>query len=144
MRRTVKCSPKRSQCNCKPRTQCNCYFKSTHTGRSFKFYIAVSLCLPSSRQNGVSLSPPQTAVCSPQGYHTCDHTNAVRAPAVNLTDVCTGTYVSKCKKTYVHLFTLEDDIFLNDGVHFTLETKFKGTFFKRQLNVSSFAFFLPA
>ncbi len=33
----------------------NCYFKSKHTGRSFKFYIAVSLCLPSSRQNGVSL-----------------------------------------------------------------------------------------
>lgn len=63
-----------------------------------------------------------------------------RAPAVNLTDVCTGTYVSKCKITcYVHLFTLEEDFFL-DGVHFTLITKFKGTFFKRQLNVSSFAF----
>ncbi len=66
-----------------------------------------------------------------------------RAPAVNLTDVCTGTYVSKCKITSVQLFTLEDDIFLNDGVHFTLETKFKGTFFKRQLNVSSYALFSP-
>lgn len=49
-----------------------------------------------------------------------------RAPAVNLTDVCTGTYVSKCKITYdVHLFTLEEDIFLNDGVHFTLGTSLR-------------------
>lgn len=64
-----------------------------------------------------------------------------RAPAVNLTDVCTGTLVSKCKiYYYVHLFRVEEDIFLNDGVHFTLETKFEGSFFKKQLNVSRFAF----
>lgn len=65
-----------------------------------------------------------------------------RAPAVNLTDVCTGTLVSKCKISYyVHLFRLDVDIFLNDSVHFTLETKFEGSFFKKQLNVSRFAFF---
>lgn len=69
-----------------------------------------------------------------------------RAPAVNLTDVCTGTLVSKRAITcYVHLFRREEDIFfLNDGVCFTLETKFEGSFFRRQLNVSRLAFFPPA
>lgn len=38
-----------------------------------------------------------------------------RAPAVNLTDVCTGTLVSKCKLSYyVHLFRLKEDVFLSD------------------------------
>lgn len=139
MWRTVECTI--------PRTRCNCSFKSKHTRRSFKFDIAVSLCLPSSRQYEVSLSHQlrlQSVLPRDIIHVTILTLSITRAPAVNLTDVCTGTCVSKCKITcYVHLFTLEEDIFL-DGVHFTLETKFKGTFFKRQLNVSSLAFFPPA